>query len=333
MKQRRWVAALAAAVLLCAFVCLPAAAAKVAEPTERFYVNDFAGVLDQDTCDYLVEQNQALEEATGAQIVITTVDFLDGMEIEDYAYTMFNQWGIGSKEKNNGVLLLLAIGEDNYWAVTGSGLEKSLSASILGDLLFEYLEEDFAAKDYSAGVKKTFDALYAAVEKQYGAVTTPTSPAPTTPNYNHQPQTYPSGRVSMVIPGVFLLIVVIVLVVVLSAVIRPRRRSYGGGYYGRPYRGWRRRPFAPPPPPPPFGGFGPGPRPGPGSGPAPRPPRSSSFGGGFFGGGGSTRGGGAGRSSGGSHGSGGFGGGGFHGGGGSFRGGGGSTRGGGAGRR
>ena len=89
-------------LLLCIWPC---SALAVVEAPETVYVGDYAGVLTDATEQYIIAENQKLAEATGAQIVIVTVDFLDGMEIEDYAYTVFNTWGIGDKERNNGLLL------------------------------------------------------------------------------------------------------------------------------------------------------------------------------------------------------------------------------------
>ena len=77
-------------------------------PTQTFYVNDFASILSEETEDHLLQTNDLLEPQTGAQIVTVTVDFLDGLNSEEYAYQLFNDWGIGSKEENNGVLLLLS---------------------------------------------------------------------------------------------------------------------------------------------------------------------------------------------------------------------------------
>ena len=120
MKNNRkpvlWVA-----FILILFLSVPTAAFAVVEAPAEIYVGDYANVLSEETERYIIEQNQALAGATGAQIVIVTVDFLDGMDIEDYAYTIFNDWGIGDAEKNNGLLLLLAIGEENYWAMQGKG--------------------------------------------------------------------------------------------------------------------------------------------------------------------------------------------------------------------
>lgn len=155
MKQKK----LIAGILLFMMLCWSAPALAVVEAPDAIYVGDYANVLSEDTERYIIEQNQILAQATGAQIVVVTVDFLDGMDIENYAYTIFNDWGIGDAEKNNGLLLLLAIGEENYWAMQGKGLEGVLSSGMLGDYLYEYLEPDFAVGDYDAGVYKVFNAF------------------------------------------------------------------------------------------------------------------------------------------------------------------------------
>lgn len=351
MKRKKVLLAALLTVLLAVFPALACAAAvSVPEPTESFYVADYASVLAGDTKQDIIQKNAELYEKTGGQIVVATVDFLDGAEIEDYCYAMFNEWGIGSGDKNNGVLLLLAIGEDNYYAVQGSGLESALSSGTLGDILYDNLEDDFAAQNYDGGVQKTFAALLSWYEQYYGVAVGGAGIPEGTPDYDgggdyardtpgdgntYVPERYPERRSANMFPAVFLLVVVIVIV---SAVRGAGRRRYYGGY--PPYY------HGPMPPPyyrgmPPFGPFGRG-------GPFIPPPfggpdrhdhdrdddDDDHFGGfGGFGGGGSTRGGGAGRSGGGfgGFGGGGFGGGGF--GGGSHSGGGGGTRGGGAGRR
>ncbi len=155
MKQKKWIAILLVLFMFCGSV--PAFA--VVTAPDEIYVGDYANVLSEETEQYIIQQNQALEQASGAQIVIVTVDFLDGMDIEEYAYTIFNEWGIGDAEKDNGLLLLLAIGEENYWAVQGKGLEGILSSGILDEYLYEYLEPDFAAADYDAGVYNVFNAF------------------------------------------------------------------------------------------------------------------------------------------------------------------------------
>ncbi len=127
------------------------------DPPAAIYVGDYADVLSQPTKQHILAKAAALDYLTGAQIVVLTVHFLDGEDIENYAYKVFNKWGIGSSAKNNGLLLLVAIGEDNYWALQGMGIENNLTSWMLGDFLYDYLEADFAAGNYDAGIKKVFD--------------------------------------------------------------------------------------------------------------------------------------------------------------------------------
>ena len=312
------------ALMMAFCLAVPALAAYPDRP-ENQYVLDEAGVLSEETEQEIISQNQTLFQEEGAEIVVAAVDFLDGEDIADYAYSLFNIWGIGSQERNNGLLLLLAIGEDNYYAMAGYGIEDYFDGAKLQGMLNEYLEPDFAAQDYDAGVEKFFQAALSEMESYYANYTDEYTDSQGTPVYEEDYDSYEPGlgqRFGSFFSSLRIWaagVVVIVLVFLLIAVILrgmggggPRSGGGGGGGFwsglflgnmmGRTYRrGWR-------PPPPPPGGFGPR---------GPRPPR----GGGGFGGFGGFRGGG----SGGFGGAGRGGGGGFHGGGGS--------RGGGAGRR
>ena len=289
---------------------------------ENGYVADGAGVLRTDTVEYVVEKGQRLTAATGGAIVVVTVDFLDGKAIDDYAVELFNQWGIGDGEKDNGLLILLAIGEDNYYTLAGSGIQSALPASRIQQFNLDYLEEDFARGDYDAGVRKLFDALYSWFEGYYGQNFAQVgSAAPSEPVYGIQDRYTMHYGPSL---GTALMVFILVLVVVLAVVMdygryrRYRRRYFGvPGYiyrpfiFGRPPR--RRPPHRPHGPHRPSGGsyhgsFGGGYSRGGGAGRSSAPRRTSSgsrssfgggrssFGGGRSGfGGGSSRGGGAGR--------------------------------------
>lgn len=318
MKKRLWVG-----LALLAALTLPALAAP--EKPESGFVADEAGVLFTDTVEYINTQNETLFSNTGAIIAVATVEDTGGKDIDEFTYRLFNDWGVGDRKASNGLLLVLDIGGDDYFAAPGENIQKALTEQVIGDLLYDYLEDDFAARDYDAGVRKVFDAFYDWYEDYYAGQ--PPEPKPV-----YQPEAEGDRMMTTVgtigVLWVFLLIVgIVVLVVVLDGLRwrRYRRRYLMPGMppptvfytpflWGRPRRPRPPRPPRPPrrPPGPPMGG-------GFGSGGSFRAP-------GF--GGGMSRGGGAGRSSRPS--------GGFHRGGGSFRGGGfggGMSRGGGAGRR
>lgn len=324
-------------LLLALALCLTGALAALPTKPANGYVTDAANVLTSDTINYIVSQNEALTAENGAAIVVVTVDFLDGESIDDYATDLFNEWGIGDAEQDNGLLILLAIGEDNYYTLQGAGLQTMLTSSAMADYNYTYLEEDFAAGDYDSGVRKLFDAYYEWFENDYvsyinngvgsGNAASSTQPLPE--------QSAPArGGVSILrVLGIFLGIAIVALIV---AALFSSAGSGGGTVFFVGGGRHRRRPPRGPRPPmgggprPPVGGGGRPPR-------EPRPPMgggrpTGGLGGGSRGsfGGGMSRGGGAGRGFGG-----GFGGGSHGGFSGGSRGGfgGGASRGGGAGRR
>lgn len=239
-----------ALALLLAGGCL---AAPVARPANGC-VADMAGVLRGETVDHIVARNQALTDTTGAVIAVVTVDFLNGRDIDDYATDLFNDWGVGDGQENNGVLILLAIGEDNYTILQGEGLQSALPTSTLGEYAGEYLDADFEAGEYDAGVNKLFDALYAWFEDYYAGTG---SPAPgggsVQPDYPGQS----SGGVADTVGSLVVFTVVVVGAVLVFALIATllSRVHYGGVYYYAPYRPWpfffgrRRRRYGPPAPP------------------------------------------------------------------------------------
>ena len=132
---------------------------------------DGANVLSAQTEEHITRKNETLFRETGAQIAVVAVDFLDGKDIEDYTYDLFNTWGVGSTQRDNGFLLVMAIAEENYYLQAGAGVDDAFDGATLQVLLDQYLEPDFAAEDYDAGALKLFDALYQEVEQYYQGYT------------------------------------------------------------------------------------------------------------------------------------------------------------------
>ena len=105
---------------------LAAQAEPVAQLKYSNYVNDFAGVLDQNSIAQMDEICLQIDEKAHAQIAVVTVKTLDGSDIESYAVDLFHQWGIGSKSTNRGVLILYAINDHRARVEVGYGLEPIL---------------------------------------------------------------------------------------------------------------------------------------------------------------------------------------------------------------
>lgn len=102
-----------------------------ASPVDKYkatgYVNDFAGLIApklqleiEAVCNDLVEKRKT-------EMTIVTVDSLQGIPIKEFSTQLFNKWGVGPKDTNRGVMVLLSRG-DRQWRITvGSGLETVLT--------------------------------------------------------------------------------------------------------------------------------------------------------------------------------------------------------------
>lgn len=168
--MKRLTARLLTALLVLALCAVPAlAAAKIVEPTEQLYVADYADILSRETEDWIVSSVTSLKEQCGGEIAVVTINFLpNGLDSEEYAYEVINQWGVGDKDKQNGTVLLLVPGEGKGWATTGTGAAKFLSAAVLEDILNEDLWDDFDAGDYDTAVKNTVSSMLVNYESYYG---------------------------------------------------------------------------------------------------------------------------------------------------------------------
>lgn len=306
------------------------------------YTYDTEGVISEETKAYVDAMNASLFAQTGAQIVVDVLDTTGDTDIAVYTEEKFEQLGIGSRERNNGVLLVLALEnyyngapDGDYYMGWGSGWSSSEQED-LQSILWDSMEYDFARKDYDAAVRKTFDALVDYMADGYDVTVKENYIPAVGADYSARSGGYETRSVGYVAPAfgsivsslIVLLVVLLIIWVILDAIRYNRyRRRYlrpGMGIPTRPYypifwgRPRRRRPPPPPrrPPNPPRGPRPPsgGNRPPSGGNRRPptsgsrRPPSGGSFGGGTSRGsfGGGSFGGGAGR--------GGFGGGSFGGG-------------------
>ncbi|MEW8994455.1 YgcG family protein [Clostridium sp.] len=142
----------------------------IPDPSELLYVTDNANILSDETENYLVEQNEILYENTGAQIAILTIDAIpEGYDSETYSYAVLDHWGVGSSEKNNGVVILLVPGEGKFWIAQGAGLEKTLSSYVLNKIIDNDLANDFDNKNYDKAVTNTFNSIVKLINKNYSS--------------------------------------------------------------------------------------------------------------------------------------------------------------------
>lgn len=127
-------------------------------PRPTGYVNDFAGVIDPNTKNQLMALCTELDSKTNAQISVVIVATLSGSSIENYALHLFNEWGIGHKEDNRGLLILLAMSERKYRIEVGRGFETLFPNERVAKIGAEMVPA-LKAKHYSQALLKCAKSL------------------------------------------------------------------------------------------------------------------------------------------------------------------------------
>lgn len=138
-------------------ICMAQAGPEI--PTIHPYVNDFAGVIDADHAAAMQSYAAELERNSTVEIAVLTVNSTQPMTVSEYANLVFAQNGIGQKGKDNGVLIVAAIDDRQYWIEVGYGLEGDLNDAKVGRIAREYIVPNFRTGDYGEGLYLTMHAL------------------------------------------------------------------------------------------------------------------------------------------------------------------------------
>lgn len=136
-------------------------------------VNDFAGLFSGAQKKALEDSLVAFDNATSTQIVVVTVNDLQGYDPSDYATRLLEQWGVGQKGKDNGVVLLLKPRNQNgggeVFIATGYGVEGALPDITAGQIIDYEMMPDLRNGDYYNAVAKGTAAIRDAVRGEYTA--------------------------------------------------------------------------------------------------------------------------------------------------------------------
>lgn len=140
-------------VFIALFLFIPAKvyAISIPQPTQEFYVNDFADVLtDEEEKQMLDKAVNLASEELGIQVVVTTIKSLDGESIENYAHDMYNQYGIGKDDM--GVLILLSTEDRDTRIELGTAMEAYITDSKAGRILDQYAIPHFKENKFNSGL-------------------------------------------------------------------------------------------------------------------------------------------------------------------------------------
>ncbi|MBE9528794.1 MAG: TPM domain-containing protein [Proteobacteria bacterium] len=142
-------------LLLCTLTATPStvdAAVSGVPARPANYVVDMAGVINPNVESGLNGFLRDLEAKTGAQAIVLTVKSLEGGSIDDFSLRVAEQWKLGRKDQDNGLLFTVAIEDRKYRFEVGYGLEGVLPDSFVGSIGREHLVAHFRKGDYSTGI-------------------------------------------------------------------------------------------------------------------------------------------------------------------------------------
>lgn len=139
-------------------------------PVPKFQtsVYDYAGIMDASEKASLEEKLIKYSDSTTTQIVVITIESLKGEDIGILTPKWGQTWGIGgSKENDNGVIVLLAEKERKIWISAGYGVEDRLTAGIIGEMTRNVIIPEFKAGSYYKGLDKGTDAIFDILKGKY----------------------------------------------------------------------------------------------------------------------------------------------------------------------
>jgi uncharacterized protein len=166
-----------AALLLAFFAGIQGTLAQeIPFPSLTGRVVDEAGLLDAAKRAEIEAKLAALEEKTTDQFVVVTVRSLQGRTIEEYGYRLGRAWAIGQKDKNNGVLLIVAPNERKVRVEVGYGLEGALPDAITSLIIQNVILPRFKANDYPGGIVSGVDEIIKVLSGEGGEWKQPVEP-------------------------------------------------------------------------------------------------------------------------------------------------------------
>lgn len=136
--------------------------------TSYKYVNDYTNTLSKNSIDKIVSIGSELEKKTSAQCVVVIIDSTNDFTIEEYANKLFRTWGIGTADKNNGLLILLAKNDKRWRVEVGKGLEGAIPDALSNKIMTSYGKPYFAKGNYDEGILDTYYKFSTEIANEYG---------------------------------------------------------------------------------------------------------------------------------------------------------------------
>lgn len=138
-------------------------------PKSNTLVTDFTGTLSPSEKQQLESKLVSFSDTSSTQIAVVILKSVGDYDINDYAQKLGRAWGVGQKGKNNGIVVLVAMGDRKVSIQTGYGAEGALPDIITHQIIERDIKPDFKAGDYYAGLDAGTDDIIKYVKGEYKA--------------------------------------------------------------------------------------------------------------------------------------------------------------------
>lgn len=137
------------------------------KPTNDIYVVDNANLISESIEQNLLSIGKDLDNKYGAQLIVLTINSLNGEDIETFSNRTFREWGIGNKEKNNGVLIVVSKNDHKDRIEVGYGLEGAITDGKAGSILSS-MNREFKNDNFNSGIENAYLELSKLIYQEYG---------------------------------------------------------------------------------------------------------------------------------------------------------------------
>jgi uncharacterized protein len=162
----RWKRALP--IILIALLAFSSQAAEVIPPKPDRYFNDYAGVVSKEVARRFNEQLAQFERETSDQVVVAVFPKMQSdSDIADYTQRVAQAWGVGQKERRNGVVLFVFIQDRKMFIQVGYGLEGALPDITAFDITESHIKPLFRTGNYESGIATGIDLICKAIRGEY----------------------------------------------------------------------------------------------------------------------------------------------------------------------
>jgi uncharacterized protein len=182
------------------------------KPSFQTSVYDYANLLSPNEKAQLESKLIRYSDSTSTQMVVITIEDLKGEYIGTLAPQWGQEWGIGQKDEDNGIVILLSKNDRKIWIAPGYGAEERLTAGINGEIIRNIITPEFKAGSYYNGLDKGADAIFDVLNGKFKGKR----------KSNKQPSPLP----------IFIFIGIVIVLILLSSKNKGGRGGNGGRFAG-----------------------------------------------------------------------------------------------------